>query len=182
MLNGNIEKFVLFLAEDKEAQAKARSFGGDVDALAAYAMESGFEVSASKLREFREDSMRLLEPKLKKAEQARASGTPGTQAFYALLELAETDSETASRLEELSTGTRADLIAYGREKGFIFDEQDLDAVGNDILEPSEELSEEELELVAGGTTAAAVAFVFIGMAIVLGVFIGGYLALGAVMK
>ena len=36
MSREGLEKFFKFLAEDKERQAKVKSLGGDVDALAAY--------------------------------------------------------------------------------------------------------------------------------------------------
>ncbi|MCL2069234.1 MAG: Nif11 family protein, partial [Oscillospiraceae bacterium] len=62
-----MQKFLNFLAEDKERQAKAKSFGGDMDALSAYARESGFEVSAQELREFRESTLKFLEAQIKKA-------------------------------------------------------------------------------------------------------------------
>ena len=88
------------------------------------------------------------------------------RAFCALLESVETDKEVEKRLEELSAGTQEELIAYGREKGFTFNGQDLQAVGKDTLEPSDELNDEELELVAGGTTLAAVG---VGAMVVLGV-------------
>ena len=165
MINENIQKFLNFLAEDKERQAKSKSFDGDMDALVAYARESGFEVSAQELLELRENSRKLLESRMKKAEAQKAGQTPGVQAIYAMMALAETDSEVAKKLEALvgdEDVTRAELIAYGKEKGFIFDEQDLDAVGRDILEPSDELSEEELELVAGGTTSVLFGVIVVG--------------------
>ena len=45
----------------------------------------------------------------------------------------------------------------------------MDAVGKDILEPSDELSEEELEMVAGGTTV----LLFVGAAVIGVLLIGG---------
>ena len=147
-----------------------------MDALVAYAAESGFEVCAQELREFRENSRKFLEARMKKAERKKAQLTPGAKALYEMMALSETDSEVRERLEALGADvTCEELIAYGREKGFIFDEQDLDAVGNDILEPSDELSEEELELVAGGTTLV-VAFIVAGFIVAgvgIGLFVGG---------
>ncbi|MCL2069232.1 MAG: Nif11-like leader peptide family natural product precursor [Oscillospiraceae bacterium] len=165
MANENLQKFLNFLAEDKERQAKANSFDGDADAISAYAQECGFEVSAQELGQLRENSRKFIEARMKKAEAQKAQLTPGVQALYALMELAETDSEVAKELEALGPDvTRAQLIAYGKEKGFVFGEQDLDDVGKDALDQSEELSDEELELVAGGTTAVA-GFVIAGILI-----------------
>ena len=165
MANENLQQFLKFLSESKERQDKIKTIGGDMDALAAYAAESGFDITAHELREYREKTLRLLEAKVKKADEQKAALSPGTQAIYALMELAETDSEVAKELEALGPDvTRAQLIAYGKEKGFVFGEQDLDDVGKDALDQSEELSDEELELVAGGTTAVA-GFVIAGILI-----------------
>ena len=150
-----MEKFFKFLAENPENQAKVQSFGsggGDMDALAAYARELGYEVSPEELREYQENALRVLKGRLQKARRPDAPLSPGAREFYALIKLAETDESVAGRLAELAAGTSMELIAYGREKGFIFDEQDMQAIGKDILEPSDELSDEELELAAGGTT------------------------------
>ncbi|MCL2069233.1 MAG: Nif11-like leader peptide family RiPP precursor [Oscillospiraceae bacterium] len=171
MANDNMQNFLRFLAEDKGHQAKAKSLAGDMDAMAAYAAESGFDITANELREYREKSLRLLEAKVKKADEQKAALSPGVSAFYDLLALAETDSAVERRLEELTECTREDLIAYGKEKGFIFGEQDLDAVGKDALELTDELSEEELELVAGGITVFVGVFLMLaaGIAIVGGI-------------
>ena len=94
---------------------------------------------------------------MNKGIEQRAELTPCAKAFYAMLKLAETNEEVREQLERMAQDTtREELIAYGKEKGFIFDEQDLEAVSKDILEPTDELNEEELEKVAGGTTADAV--------------------------
>ena len=159
MMNKSLESFLAFLAEDKGHQAKAKSFAEDMDALAAYARGLGYNVSPEELRQYRDKARRLVEERIKRQERQGLSPTPGARAFYALLELAETDSEVANRLEELGGGSRQELIAYGREKGFVFDEQDLDTVGKDILQPTDELSEEELEMVAGGASV----IIFLGL-------------------
>ena len=36
--------------ENREAQAKVKNLGGDVDALAAYAREQGYEISPEELK------------------------------------------------------------------------------------------------------------------------------------
>jgi len=184
LLNESLERFILFLAEDKERQDKVKAFAGDMDALSAYAKEFGFYLSPETLWEYREQSLELLESRMKQARQVRASQRPGVRDFYALLALAETDEEAARRLCSLTEGTLPELIAYGKEKGFIFDEQDLEAVGKDILEPSDELSEEELEIISGGTTVVAylfVGFVLVGLGVVA--FLGAvFMAVGRGIK
>ena len=167
----NLEKFFSLLAGSREHQDKVRGFGGDIDALAAYARELGCDVSAEEVREYRESSLKLLKGRLVKPQKPQAPLSRGVQEFYALIKLAETDEEIAKRLEELSTGTPEELIAYGVEKGFVFDRQDIQAVGKDILEPSDELSDEELELVAGGTSVGAAVVLLVCFSIVGFLFI-----------
>ena len=57
----------------------------------------------------------------------------------------------AENPEHQAMGTPEAVIAYGREKGFDFSEEDIQAMGKYVLELSNELSEKELELAAGGT-------------------------------
>jgi len=64
------------------------------------------------------------------------------------------------------------------EKGFTFNEQDMQAVGKDILEPSDELSDEELEMAAGGTTAIAVFLLIAGVAVATGALVGAAVGAG----
>jgi len=185
MSRGGMENFFKFLAENRECQAKVKNFGGDVDALAAYARELGYNVSQEELREYQEKAQRVLKNRMqKKLRQSEVFSnlTPGAREFYALMKLAETDEETAKRLEELNTGTLKELIAYGEENGFIFNEQDIQSFGKDILEASDELSDEELEMAAGGTTVL-VAF-GVSAAIVLGIAAmgGAFIAFGVVGK
>ena len=49
------------------------------------------------------------------------------------MKLAETDEAMTGRLTELSTGTPEVVVAYGREKGFNFSEEDMQAVGKYVL-------------------------------------------------
>ena len=166
MSKEGMEKFFKFLAENREHQAKVQSLGNDVDALAAYAREQGYEFSPEELREYQEEALRVLKGRMKKEPRPEASLSPGAREFYALIQLGETDQEVGKRLAELAAGSREtqktpeELIAYGREKGFIFNEQDMQNVSDYILEPSDELNEEELRMVAGGDPTITV-FVFI---------------------
>ena len=155
----NLEKFFRFLLESREHQDKVKSFSGDFNALSAYAREHGFDISPEELREHREKSLAMYKGRVEEKMTPAPSSGPGVQAFLALMTLGDTDEEVAARLEELSVGDMEGMIAYGAEKGFVFDKQDMLAVGKDILQPSEELSDEELEMVAGGTTLLAAAVV-----------------------
>ena len=183
MSEKGLEQFLQLLAENQELQAKIKTFGGDVEALAAYAGEQGYDISAEELRAYQDKARELFVNRLqKRMDRPDAPLSPGAQAFYAFTKLAETDAEVAQRLAELASGTPEELIAYAKEKGFVFDEQDMRAVGEDILEPSDELSEEDLELAAGGLVDVGLALVFVGcvlgLAAVGGVAVAGGAAAG----
>ncbi|MCL2009709.1 MAG: Nif11 family protein, partial [Synergistaceae bacterium] len=119
-----LEKFFKFLAENPEHQDKVKNIG-DMDALAAYARELGYDLSPDELREYQDKALKLLKNRLQKARRPDALLSHGAREFYALIKLAETDESVAGRLAELATGTPEALVAYGREKGFVFDEQDM---------------------------------------------------------
>ena len=180
MSRENLEKFFKFLMENREGQAKMKGFGGDVDALAAYARELGYDFSPEEMREYQDKARQLFKSRVqKKLRQPEAPSSPGAREFYALIKLAETDESVRKRLAELAAGTPEELVAYGGEKGFTFNEQDIQSVGKDILEPSDELSDEELELAAGGTTLA-VLFVVAVASLVTGAVVGAAIAGAAV--
>jgi len=169
MEKDRLEQFFKQMVEDPAVQEKAISFGGDMDALASYAKELGYDVSAEELRTYTNDALKMLTGKLqKKAAGPQKAQSPGAKAFFSLVKLAETDEDVALRLNELAEATPEELIAYGADLGFVFTEQDMLDIGKDILEPSDELSDEDLELVAGGSVslflavgvAAVVVFVF----------------------
>ena len=150
MSRESLEKFFQLIAENKECKSKAESFDGNADALAAYARELGYDISAAELREYREQAQQLIKSRMQKLQESEPSLSPGVKEFYKLIELSESDEEVAKRIEELSSGTKKELIAYGKEKGFIFDEEDMKSAANEMIEPKNELSEKELERVAGG--------------------------------
>ena len=182
MSREGLEKLIQLMSADDECREHSKSIGSDMEALVAYAKELDCDVSPEELHECREKSLKLLKGRMKQSQRSEASLSPGVREFYALVDLSETDKEVEKRLAEISAGTREELIAYGREKGFNFDEQDIQAVSKDILEPTDELSEEELELVAGGTTAFG-AFLVLGL--VLGgaaVLVGGFIVGGIVSR
>ena len=175
MGKGKLDQFFKMMAEDQTVQEKVKSFNGDIEALAAYAVELGYDVSAEELRRYTDSAVKMLNAKLQeKAARPEAAKSPGTQAFLTLTKLADTDENVAKRLEELAEGTPEELIAYGAQMGFVFTKQDLVDIGKDVLEPTDELSEEELELVAGGLT------VTLGLAVVVGLFMAGGVAAGLV--
>ena len=176
----SVQQFFNFLAMNPEHQPKVKSIGGDVEALAAFAQELGYKFTVDELREYQDMARELLKARLqKKLDKPDVTVSPGAQAFYGLMKLAETDENVAERLAELGAGEPEELIAYGREKGFIFDRQDMRAIGKDVLEPSDELNEEELELAAGGTTLVLLGFLAVGLVAAGGLAIGAVVGGGA---
>ena len=179
MSRENLEGFSKFLMENKDSRAKLKSLGGDVAALAAFAKESGYDVTAEELCEYQEKALIVMKSRVQSLQPGK-SLSAGAKAFYDMIKAAESDMEMAKRVAELSSGSPEELIAYGREKGFIFNEQDMQAVGKEILEPSDELSEEELEMVAGGEITLLLSLVFLALvAAGAGVGAGVGLAAGA---
>ena len=173
-----MDQFFKQAASNLEYRDKVKSFGGDVDALVAFAKELGYDITAEEMRAYQEMAREFLKARLqKKVDEPDAAQSPGVQAFLAFMKLAETDTEIGKRVEELATGTPEELIAYGKEKGFSFDRQDMLALGKDILEPSDELSEEDLELAAGGIVDLIALAVFVGIG--LGVAVAGGVGVAA---
>ena len=173
MQNKDLKAFIQNISENKEYMDKALSFKGDPEALIEYARELGFDVSAQELREFHQQTVGFLSARIKNVSGTDLS--PGAKEYYALLNLAETDADVAARLDEIGRKTREELIIYGKEKGFNFNEQDIREVTLHILEPSNEISEEDLELAAGGTTTVALVFFLMaaGYALVMGSLAAG---------
>ena len=174
MSKEKFEGFIKFLMEDKEAQAKLKSFDGDMDALAAYARERGYDFSAEELREKREKAQQFIKDRMQKMQQPDASLSPGAQEFCKLVKLGETDEEVGKRLAEFTLGSADELIAYGKEKGFNFNRQDMKDFAESIMQPSDGLSDEELEMAAGGCVgafagAAAGAALLLGLGAAAGV-------------
>lgn len=101
-------------------------------------------------------------------QQSNASLSSGAEDFIKLLNLAGTDEDVAKYIGKLGTGSRAELIAYGKEKGLNFTEEDMDNVGDEIFSASNELSDEDLEQIAGGVIGlvAGAAVVSAGAAVV----------------
>jgi len=165
-----LQEFSNHLAKNPQCLEKAKEFEGDMTALAAYARELGYEVTAEELTAFRSKQRKALETKLKELDAGKASMSFGAKQFMEFSKLADTDEEVAMRITEASKSPQ-ELIAYGKEKGFVFDTKDMKEVAKKLMEQEEELSDEELEAVAGGTTATFVVLGILaaGMVVAFGV-------------
>jgi len=176
-----LQHFYDHLVKDPDCRTRAKEIGDDMTALAAYARELGYEITAEELTVFTGKAKQLLETKWKEIEASNESLSDGAKQFMAFSQLADTDAEVEKRITEASQNPQ-ELIAYGKEKGFTFDTDDMKEVAKKLMEQEEELNDEELEAVAGGTTLAVV-FVISVMAVVGGaVGVGvGVAGVGAVV-
>ncbi|MCL2048814.1 MAG: Nif11-like leader peptide family RiPP precursor [Defluviitaleaceae bacterium] len=173
-----LEGFFKLLAENREHQEHVQRLGGDIDALVDYASKLGYDVSMEELQKYKDKAQELLKAKVrKKLAKPDVALSPGAEAFYALIKLAETDEEVDKRMTELAAANPEELIAYGKEKGFVFDAQDMQAIAASILEPTDELSDEELEMAAGGIVDLIALAVFVGIG--LGVAAAGGVGVAA---
>ena len=94
-----------------------------------------------------------------KLQNPDASLSHGAKEFHKLMKLAETDKEVSKRLVALSAGTPAEIVVYGKEKGFTFTEQDMLEFGKGLVHTTGELSDEELQMAAGGCVFVAMGVV-----------------------
>ena len=156
MSKENVGRFFRFLCENKECQSKVKRLGADPNALADYARELGYDFSPEELQEHRNKALQLIKKRAQEVlQQPDISLSPGALAFYKFVKLAETDGEVSKRVAELAESPPQAIIAYGKEKGFIFNEQDMQTFCKNILDSSDELNDDDLELVAGGDTVAS---------------------------
>ncbi|MCL6611574.1 MAG: Nif11-like leader peptide family natural product precursor [Peptococcaceae bacterium] len=168
----DLKRFMQFLAENEEAAGKVKEIGVDnLDAIVAYGKELGYEFDRQELEELRSKVAELYKARIKKNLEKAAAQVkeqrPGMQNLNRFVQLVGENAEIAQKVQEISFDDPKGIIAYAGELGFEFDERDLEEFGNRMLEQSDELSEEELEQVAGG--AAPVIAVFLASAAVVGV-------------
>ena len=173
-----LQQFYDHLQKNPDCQIKAKEFGDDTTALAAYALELGYAITAEDLTAFKSKAKQVLEVKWKELDTAKASLSAGAKQFMEFSKLSDTDAEVEKRITEASQNPQ-ELIAYGKEKGFTFDTDDMKEVAKKIMEQEEELSDEELEVVAGGGTMLLLALAFMSAAAVGGAAVVGGVAAGA---
>jgi len=173
-----LQQFYEHLQKNQDCLTKAKEFGGDMTALAVYAAELGYEITAEELTAFTSKVKQELEVKWKELDTAKTTLSAGEKQFMEFSKLADTDPEVAKRIAELSKSPQ-ELIVYGKGKGFSFDTNDMKEVAKKLMEQEEELSDDELEAVAGGISVFVV-LAFIAVAVVGGAAVaGGVAAAGA---
>ncbi|BAF60536.1 hypothetical protein PTH_2355 [Pelotomaculum thermopropionicum SI] len=156
-----LNKFMQFLAENEEAAGKVKEIGVEnLEAIAAYGRELGYEFDRRELEELRSKVADLnrarIKKNLEKAAAADKEQRPGMRNLHRFVQLVGENADIAKKVQEIGLDDPKAIIAYAKEHGFEFDERDLGEFGSRMLEKSDELSEEELDQVAGGWTAAVV--------------------------
>jgi len=175
-----LQQFYNHLEKNPDELAKAKSFKGDMTALAAYAHELGYEVTAEELTTFTNKTKQALEAKWKELNASKESISDGAKQFMEFSKLADTDGEVAKQITEASKSPQ-DLIVYGKKKGFTFDTKDMEEVAKKLMEQKDELSDDELAGVAGGTIVGFAISVLVVGAIVgfgVGAIVGSVLTVG----
>ena len=167
-----LQQFYDHLQKNPDCQKKANEFGDDTTALAAYALELGYAITAEDLTAFMSKAKQVFEAKWKELDTAKTTMSAGEKQFMEFSKLADTDTEVAKRIAELSKSPQ-ELIAYGKGKGFSFDTNDMKEVAKKLMEQEEELSDEELEAVAGGSTMLLLVLAFMSAAVVGGAVVAG---------
>jgi len=142
-------EFITYLKTNPECFEKVKELGDDNAALAAYARELGYDFTPDDLSELKVKAQQLIGDKWRQLDESAMSD--GAKQFMEFTKLAEVDNDIAKEVAGLS-GNPQGLIEYGKEKGFVFNALDMKEVAKKLMEQEEELSDYELESVAGGIT------------------------------
>jgi predicted ribosomally synthesized peptide with nif11-like leader len=170
-----LNKFMQMVIMNKEAANKLKELGENVDAIIAYGKELGYEFDRQDIEELRKKVIELHKVRIKKNLEKAADAEdkeqrPGMRNLQRFVQLVGENKEIAEKVREISFGDPKAIIAYAKDLGFEFDEKDLEEFGGNVLGQSDELSEEELEMVSGGFFWDAVALaVLITIAVVAAV-------------
>ena len=135
------KEFFTKMAGDEELAEKIKAAGTDVDELIRLGREKGLEFTAEDLKAVHDETGKLV--------------GEGLQVF---LEKVSTDKKLARKVEEAGTDVD-EIIRLGKENGCEFTADKLMALQNLTVKSDVELSDEELEKVAGGFVTLGVALV-----------------------
>ena len=148
------KEFLTKIAGDEELAEKVKAAGTDVDEVIRLGREKGLEFTTEDLKTVHDETGKLV--------------GEGLQLF---LEKVSKDEDLARKLEEAGTDVN-EIISLGKENGCEFTADNLMALQNLTVKSDVELSDKELEKVAGGFVTAVAA-------VCAGIIAGGALLLGA---
>ena len=147
------EMFLNMLSADGAAFARAKVCAEDIDALVAYGKELGYDFGRRDV----EDARRQIDDLFtnitgRKLDELKAAPdiSPGVRAVAGFARAIQSNRTIAAKISGFGFDDPEAIIALGNRLGFIFDKQDLAAFADHLLPATAELSDEELELAAGG--------------------------------
>ena len=177
-----LNKFLQMVTTNEEAANKMKEIGEDVDALIAM-QGTGYEFDRQDIKEVRKKVIELNRVRIKESGKVRRwakEQRQGMRNLHRFVQLVGENKEIAEKMQEISFDDPKAIIAYAKDLGFEFDEKDLEEFGGNMLEQSDELSEEELEMVSGGFVGVVVFLMVAGLA--AGAIAAGALAAAAPLK
>ena len=145
-----VKEFFLKIAGDEELAEKVKAAGTDVNEVIRLGREKGLEFTVEDMKTVHDETGNLI-----------------GEGLQALLEKVSTDEELARKLEEAGTDVN-EIIRLGKENGCEFTADNLMALQNLTVKSDVELSDEELEKVAGGFVTAFVGGLMVGVAVAAG--------------
>ena len=167
MSKEDVKKFAALVGEDPELAAKVKAAGTDVNEVIRLGREKGLAFTAEDMKTVHDETRNLI--------------GEGLQIF---MEKVSGDEKLARKLEE--SGTDVDeIIRLGKENNCEFTADNLMALQNLTVKSDVELSDEELEKVAGGFVTSVVGSLVAGVlvgAAVAGAAIGGAVAVIRAVK
>ncbi|MGE4267221.1 MAG: Nif11-like leader peptide family RiPP precursor [Deferribacterales bacterium] len=161
-------------ARFKECLIKGKEF------VVAYAHELGYEIDADDLEVLYEKFKQSVKDVIETSEADESEGMKNLKNF---MRFSGSNEDVKRKLAELGFGDPQAVVSYAKELGYEFSEKDLDEFSKQLLDKSEELSDEDLEKVAGGFTLVAALLVAAALAAVIAlgaVGVGGAVAVASV--
>ncbi|MGE4267220.1 MAG: Nif11-like leader peptide family RiPP precursor [Deferribacterales bacterium] len=181
MSSESFQSFIQAISGDVEATARFKEcILKGRESVVAYAHELGYEIDA--------DDLEILYEKFKQSvkdviETSEADESEGMKNLKSFMRFSGGNEDVKRRLAELGFGDPQAVVNYAKELGYEFSEKDLDEFSKQLLDKSEELSDEDLEKVAGGflllslALTALVGVVSMAIAAVSGAAVGAAVAI-----
>ncbi len=166
MSKESMQHFLDMMAKNPEVAEKVKEVAQKgPQAFLDYAEELGYAIEEEDLKELGEKVAEALKVQIKKRtekllsdlEKEQSPQDEGMKNLIQFMKDSEEDEAVKTKLNELVAKDPSAVIDYARERGYDFSEKDLDRLGKALLEQKEELSEEDLDQVAGGGPSVAVA-------------------------
>ncbi len=159
MSKESMQKFLEMLAKNPEMAEKVKGLAQEgPQALIDYARDLGFEINEEDLKELGEKATEAFKKQVKRRTQKLIADLEKDPSYenssmknlLQFIKHSEEDDDVKGKLNELSTTDPSAIVDYAKDLGYEFTAKDLDDFGKALLDQEEELSDEELDQVAGG--------------------------------